>query len=360
MESESMCTKCVLPSTTPGIEFDRNGVCNYCNTYEPMKVQGEEKLKETLDAFRGTGREYDCLVGISGGRDSTYALWKLVNDYKMRVLAYHYILPWRSEQARVNMENALNILGIDCISFELPNDVHRRGTVKALKAWGHRPSSVMIPIVCAHCKTLWPRFFQIARDNDIRLMVLGTNPLETASFKKPGLGGARTYHRVSNLPRVVAKSLKELVLNPRYLVSCSWSLIGKMYLMAGHTSPYLRWRYEDITVLRLFDYLKWNEKEVMSTIAEHLGWQKSPEVPSFWRFDCRLDYVRRLMYAMTIGVTELRDLFSKMIRDGQMTREEALARLETEDVVPKDVVEDVLGGLGLKLSDLPLGGLDES
>ena len=124
--------------------------------------------------------------------------------------------------------------------------------------------------------------------------------------------------------------------------------------MAGHNSPYLRWRYKDITVLELFDYIKWDEKEVISTITDNLGWRKSSEVASSWRFDCRLDYVRRLMYATTIGVSELRDLFSKMIREGQITREEALERLKTEDIVPKDVAEDVLADLGLELSDLHL------
>jgi hypothetical protein len=319
-----------------------------------MEVQGEEKLKESLDAFRERGGKYDCLICISGGRDSTYTMWKLVNDYKMRVLAVNYMNPFTSEQARLNMQNTLNILGVGCVSWEFPNDIHRRSTIKALDAWSHRPSSIMIPIVCTHCKSLWPRFFQIARDNDISLIVIGSNPLETASFKKAGLGGARTYHRISNLPKIVAKSLKELFLNPRYLVRCSWTTVGKAYLMAGHSSPYLRWKYENITVLRLFDYLKWNEQEVMSTITDNLGWQKSSEVASPWRFDCRLDYVRRLMYATTIGVSELRDLFSKMIREGQMTREEALKRIKTEDVVPNDVAEDVLADLGLKPSDLHL------
>ena len=350
-----MCTKCVLPSSTPGIEFGTNGVCIYCNTYVPMKVHGEEKLRESLDAFRGTGKKYDCLVCISGGRDSTYTLWRLVNDYEMRVLALNYMNPFCSEQAQVNMENALNILGVECVGWAFPHDVQREATRKALKAWSHRPSSMMIPIVCAHCKTWWPKAFQIARDNNVSLIVIGSNPLETASFKRAGLGGARTYHRISNLPQIAAKSLKELLLNPRYLVSCSWSTVGKMYLMASHSAPYLRWRYKDITVLRLFDYVKWQEKEVMSTIADNLAWQKSSEVPSSWRFDCRLDYARRLMYAVTTGVTELRDLFSKMIREGQMTREEALDRLKTEDVVPRNVVEDVLADLGLQLSDLRLG-----
>ena len=128
----------------------------------------------------------------------------------------------------------------------------------------------------------------------------------------------------------------------------------KMYLMASHSSPYLRRRYRDLTVVRLFDYIKWDEKEVMTTITDRLDWQQSSEVASPWRFDCRLDYVRRIMYTKTIGVSELRDLFSKMIREGQMTREEALRRLKTENIVPRNVVEDVLADLGLGLSDLSI------
>jgi len=349
-----MCTRCVMTSTTPGIVFDESGVCNYCHTYEPMQPQGEARLLEVLDAFRDSGRKYDCLVGISGGRDSMYTLWKLVHDYGMRVLAYSYVLPFVSEQAQENMRRALDILDVDCIFFKLPGNVHRNATIRTLRAWGHHPSSSMIPIVCTHCKCIWPEYFRIARQHEVPLIFLGANPLETASFKKVGMGGARYYHKLSNLPRLAMKSVKELAANPRYLTSCSWGTVAKMYLMAGHNSPYLQWRYKDITVECLFDYLLWDEQEVMATISENLGWRKSPEVGSYWRFDCRLDYVRRLMYSKTIGVTELRDLFSKMICEGQLTREKALERLETEDPVPKAVVEDVLGGLGLTLADLPI------
>ncbi|HEY0088847.1 MAG TPA: hypothetical protein VGB37_08385, partial [Candidatus Lokiarchaeia archaeon] len=80
----------------------------------------------------------------------------------------------------------------------------------------------------------------------------------------------------------------------------------------------------------------------------------SNEVAFALRFDCRLDYVRRVMYETTVGVSELRDLFSKMIREGQITREEALKRLEEEDVISKEVIENVLGELELKPSDLNL------
>lgn len=109
-----------------------------------------------------------------------------------------------------------------------------------------------------------------------------------------------------------------------------------------------------MTVIRLFDYIKWNETEVESTIADHLAWKKSPEVASSWRFDCRLDYVRRRMYESTVGVTELRDLFSKMIRERIITREQAIARLKVEDHIDFPVIEDVLSMIELKAEDLNL------
>jgi hypothetical protein len=318
-----------------------------------MQVKPEEQLADLLNKFRSKEQKYDCIVGLSGGRDSTYALWKLVKDYNMRVLAVNYDNPFKSNQAKENIDNTVKILNVDCISWGFPNNAHLKATQKHMKIWAKHPSSIMIPIVCAHCKSWWPGFFSIARKNSISLFVIGSNPLETASFKKAGFGGARTYHKISNIPKIVGKSFKEIVNNPAYLTT-SWNMVLKMYLGASHSTPYMRWRYKDITVVRLFDYLKWKEKEVESIITRELKWRKSDEIASSWRFDCRLDYVRRLLYASTIGVTELRDLFSKMIREGQITREDALERLKIENTVSKDVVENVLNQLGMKMTDFNL------
>lgn len=349
-----MCSRCVLLSTTPGIAFDENQVCNYCRDYEPKASKGQEALSRILDLFRGNG-EFDCMVGVSGGRDSMYTLYKLVVDYGLNVLAVHYANPFTSDQAIKNIETAQRLLDVECVIWQFPGNTHRDATARALKAWAYRPSSTMIPIVCTHCKAIWPEMYAIARQHQIRLVMIGSNPLETASFKKAGLGGAREYHKFSKLPRLIAKVSRELLRNPRYLIRCSWGMVGKAYLTASHTSPYLQRRYKDLTTLRLFDYIPWNEKRVLTTIRTRLGWQRSPEVASSWRFDCRLDYVRRQMYEVTTGVTELRDLFSKMIREGQMERQQALERLEKEDFVPHDVLVDVLSDFDLHPSDLGLG-----
>ncbi|MEN6559597.1 MAG: ATPase [Acidobacteriota bacterium] len=357
MAEKRTCTRCLLTETTPGISFDADGVCNYCATYESkLNVQGEDKLLELLRTYKEKTKDkkYDCMVGLSGGRDSTYTLYKLVKDYGMRVLCIHYDNPFTSPQAVENMRRASEALGVEVVGWGFPQGEHVRATKKALRIWARRPSSALIPIVCAHCKNWWPTIFKIARKNDISLIVIGSNPLETASFKKAAFGGSRTYHKLTNIPRIIGRTAKELAANPRYL-TLSWPLILSMYLGASHSSPYLRKRYKDIQVIRLFDYLPWNEREVEDKAKAFLGWERSPEVESSWRFDCRLDYVRRKMYAATVGVTELRDLFSKMIREGMMTREEAAARLEKEDRVDPAVIEDVLRQVDMKSDDLPLG-----
>ena len=354
MGNKALCTRCILTEGTPGIQFDKNGVCNYCNSYVKMNPEGEEKLIKILDQYKAQKRKYDCMVGLSGGRDSTYTMLKMVRDYGMKVLAVNYKNPFTSGQARINIKRTVDLLGVDYVEWEHPNDIHRKATTKTLKVWSHHPSSMLIPLICAHCKITWPGFFKIAKENNIALIVIGSNPLETASFKKAGLGGARTYHKLVNVPNILIKSARELIKNPRYLYSCSWSMVFKMYFMASHSSPYLRMRYNDIKVIRLYDYLTWNENSVLERITNELEWEKSTEVESSWRFDCRLDYVRRLIYASTNGVTELRDLFSKMIREGLITREEALERIKKEDITPISLAENVLSDIGLRFEDLNL------
>ena len=81
------CTRCILPETFPGIKFNGVGVCNYCLNHEPVKVRGEQELEKVLSKYRGRGEKYDCIVPISGGRDSAFVLHQIVKEYNMRTLA---------------------------------------------------------------------------------------------------------------------------------------------------------------------------------------------------------------------------------------------------------------------------------
>jgi len=352
MANQKRCTKCVLPKSTPGIYFDDNGVCNYCHDYKLKTVQGEEALLKILNRYRNKENEYDCMVGVSGGRDSTFLMWKLAHDYKMRLLAVHYDNPFSSKQAKKNLENAVEKLGIDLIKWTYPDRYfHEKETRKALMIWSRKPSHSMLPIICAVCKGWWPTFFRIARKKNISLIVIGSNPFESASFKEASFGAARTYFRMTRLHKSIGKGLGELAKNPAYM-TCSWPAIIKSGLLASHSSPIARLLYKDINVVRLFDFIKWNEAEVLSTISENLGWEKDPDHNSPWRFDCRLDHIKKFLYKNTIGVSELEDLFSKMIRENMITRDEVLERLKTEDVTPIKLVENVLDQINLKFENL--------
>ena len=71
------CARCVLPENYPGIEFDEAGVCNYCLAHKKWRYKGKEEWDKLLGSFRNSGEKYDCIAGVSGGRDSSYALYYL-------------------------------------------------------------------------------------------------------------------------------------------------------------------------------------------------------------------------------------------------------------------------------------------
>ena len=96
--SYKRCSRCISDSTCPGIKFDQNGVCNFCHLHDkwvveyPNDERGEEKLSRIMKKIirDGKGNKFDCVVGISGGRDSTYLLHLIVKKYKLRPLAMHF------------------------------------------------------------------------------------------------------------------------------------------------------------------------------------------------------------------------------------------------------------------------------
>ena len=77
------CIKCILPEVYPNIAFDNEGVCNYCKERQTIQYLGSSKLEETLAQFKSSGGKYDCLIPISGGKDSTYVLYQISKVYNM-------------------------------------------------------------------------------------------------------------------------------------------------------------------------------------------------------------------------------------------------------------------------------------
>ena len=116
-----ICTRCSQDSTIPGISFDENGVCNFCDFHDRLEKifpNGNEGRAILDKLFRkvkkeGKGKKYDCIAGISGGRDSVYLLYCLVKVWGLNPLAVHFNDGFDNPVAGENMVNACNILGVD-------------------------------------------------------------------------------------------------------------------------------------------------------------------------------------------------------------------------------------------------------
>ena len=115
------CSRCVMDTSDPNITFDATGVCNLCHSYEVQVARsvhvgelGRARLADLVEAIRrdGTGKRYDCVIGVSGGVDSTYVAWK-VKSLGLRPLAVHLDNGWNSEIAVSNISTVLKKVGVD-------------------------------------------------------------------------------------------------------------------------------------------------------------------------------------------------------------------------------------------------------
>lgn len=122
-----ICTRCIYDDGVPGISFDGQGVCNYCRQIDQLEAQfgpgtsrGEAAFAQILTAIKEAGRKrkYDCVIGVSGGTDSSYLLIK-AKEWGLRPLAVHYDNSWNTEIAEENIRQVTGALDIDLFTFRL-------------------------------------------------------------------------------------------------------------------------------------------------------------------------------------------------------------------------------------------------
>jgi N-acetyl sugar amidotransferase len=129
MSEPQICTRCIYDEQVPGITFDGAGVCNYCRQVEAMeqeygtgKPQGERRLQQLVEQIRaaGAGKRYHCVVGVSGGTDSSYLLVKAI-EWGLRPLAVHYDNTWNTAIATENIRKVTTALKVDLFTHVLDN-----------------------------------------------------------------------------------------------------------------------------------------------------------------------------------------------------------------------------------------------
>jgi len=349
------CSRCLLPESYPGIEFDTDGVCNICREAPPYTPLGEEELRRRTEPFRNRGGKYDAVVMFSGGRDSTYVLYYAVTQLRLNVLAYTVDNGFLPDETHENIRTAVERLGVD---HEMVRHNLLRDSLKAvLPAYLHNPSPAMIGLLCLGCRSAIKKaYIHGARMAGTPLVLLGDGEPET-SFASAFF--TKATHPLLRITGVMAGMGWELLKNPRYLLTpcIPWRMMAEamQYFVLPHLRRVLT---PDIRIFGVFHFLPWIEEEITRVISGELGWRQWSKTRAAWRSDCKIAMLKNYLYHRTLGFSKNDDVISGLIRRGIITsRDEALARLERENVFNDDALRDLIDDIGLPPALLPKLGI---
>lgn len=340
------CTKCLLPETFPFIRYDHNGVCNYCNNYT-IKNQHKpiDDLLKLVEPFRSTKGKPDCLVPFSGGRDSTYSLHFIKKELGLNPIAFTYDWGMVTDLARRNAARVCGKLGVENIIVAADIHLKRENIRKNVAAWLKNPHLGMVPLFMAGDKYFFYFSNKVLHQTGLELSIWGSNPLENTDFKSgfTGIEPIFDKKRIDEINLLSKAKLisffgKQYLSNPAYINSSLIDTFGSF------KSRYFTKRYGYI---QLFDYMKWDEKELESLILNEYDWEKSIDTKSTWRIGDGTAAFYNYIYHTVAGFSEFDTFRSNQIREGQISREEGLGLINNENIPRYENLRWYLAIIGL-------------
>ena len=177
------CARCVLPTTYPFVDLDSDGVCIYCRNYQPFTFDGHEALAREAAPHRREDGRPDCLIALSGGRDSTNCLHYAKNELGLTPIAYTYDWGMITDLARRNASRICAELGVEHIIVSANIEQKRSFIRKNVEAWLRKPDIGTVPLFMAGDKQFFWYAEQLKRKTGIELLMFAMNPLERTDFK---------------------------------------------------------------------------------------------------------------------------------------------------------------------------------
>ncbi|MFO7323532.1 MAG: hypothetical protein DIU68_017520 [Chloroflexota bacterium] len=326
------CTRCLLPETFPFIRFDEHGVCNFCRNYQPLEFKGVDTLRELLEPYRRSDGRPDCLVPLSGGRDSCYGLHYIKTELGMNPVAYTYDWGMVTDLARRNISRMCGALGVEHILVSADIRRKREFVRKNVSAWLKRPSLGTVPLFMAGDKQFFYYASLLRKQMNLGIVIFSMNRLERTDFKVGFCGIDETEAKqekhyalsLANQARMIAYYGGEFLRNPAYL---NTSLLDS-------ASAFVSYYLIPKNFATLYDYLRWDEQTVEGVLLNEYDWETAPDTKTTWRIgDGTASFYNYIYYVMA-GFSENDTFRSNQIREGMITREEGLARAQ-EDNQPR-------------------------
>jgi len=327
------CSRCVMDTDIPEIEFDINGECNYCKLYDELDFEypinnerSERILNDLISKIKkdGVNKEYDSIVGLSGGTDSCYTLYK-AKELGLRPLAVHFDNGWNSETAVNNIKIVTKALNVDLYTYVVDWEEFKDLQLSFLKA--------AVPDV--ELPTDWGIhgcLYKVATENNVRYILTGI-----------------TFRAEGNMPSGWAYA------DGKYIQSVQ-KTFGKKSLKTFPQMTLNRMLYylfiKKIKLIRFLNYFDYSKQEAKNILGRELGWidYGGHHYESvFTRF--YQSYISPVKYKMERRKVSL----SAQVRSGHITREEALEILKNNSYIDKLLKDDkiyIAKKFGLKLQEL--------
>jgi len=303
-----ICTKCIMDTTDSEIEFDSNGVCNHCLRYEielPKRVfigsEAQKKFNDIINKIKNFGRkkEYDCIIGVSGGVDSTYVAY-LLKKNGINPLAIHFDNGWNSELAVSNIEKTLDKLDIDLYTYVIDWEEFKNLQLSFLKAStpdGEIPSDHAINAL----------LFREASKRNIKYIVNGMNfSTESISIKSWAYGHS-DWKYIKSIHKIFGDVKLKNYPHYTFLNLFYWTF------------------FKRIKVVSILNYINYNKEKVQELLEKELDWvyYGGKHYESIYT-----RFFQGYILPKKFGIDKRRVHLSDLINSGQMLRKKALVEME--------------------------------
>lgn len=352
MNTDQRCRSCIIPESAKEINFSNDSCCELCLNQDLKKAPdefSEKNIKLKIEDIRkrGKNRSYDCLVGLSGGRDSAYLLFTLVKKYNLRCMAAYHRTPFTPDVIDENVRKLTAALNVPLIQMDISNTKHLQFAKEIVNLWLESPKKVIASLACAPCKQHNHEVYKIAREHNIGYIVFGGNKFEkiqvgAAQDKKPRVNDYKEislFQKFKQIVIVAKRGALVIFQHPKLLLSFPL-LFRSSILHLNNRTPYLRMRYSNIKMLDYYFIAGYDEKAVNNFLSEY-DLKIPSNCNSSWRADCSFSELKNIMFSKAAGMTYTDAYLSNMVRAGVMTRAEALNRVSTEGKVSPERLKEV-------------------
>lgn len=310
MRKYQICTNCVMDTTDARIVFDDKGICDHCNNYYKDILPnwhtddgGWQELQKIVNKIKKDGEEkdYDCIIGISGGADSSYLTYIAKEKLGLRPLIFHVDAGWNSQIAVNNIEKIIEKLGLDLYTVVIDWEEMRDLQLAFFK-------SGVPQIDAPQDHAFFATMYKFAEDNKVKYILTGANystecvnnPIEWMYFQSDSIQLKDIHEKFGQRP----------------LVNFPLTTILRHKV-------YLRY-FKGIQIVKPLNYIPYIKAEAMQFLADNYGWQKYPQKHFESRFT---KFYEGYWLYKKFGYDTRRVQYSSLILTKQMTRDEALEKL---------------------------------